>query len=483
MSELSGSLGDLGTLVPLMLAVAQDGGVDLSSALFWAGVFNVATAWYWDVPMCVQPMKTIAAVAIAEGLTPGEIAGAGLGVAAVVLALGLFNGWGIELVNRAIPHPLISGLQLGLGASMIRKGLDMVTGTDSWFGQIDCIALGIVCAVFTLAALRGRRPSGARAEGTQTCCADSGSDRGAASGGDASQSREGGGELPAALILFVLGCGLAVLRIEGPEWADDTLEDNDASIKFDPGLPVRWFFDYTTPSDVGRGMLKAGLAQIPLTTLNSVVSVCAMARELFPPDPETRRTPADGVTRASVAASVGFMNLVGCCFGALPMCHGAGGLAGQHRFGARGGASVLMLGVLKIALACLMGGGAEALLRGFPSSILGVMMAFAGMELAVAGVRATARRVGGAAPAGDRAARTLAKRRTRAHLTVMIATAGATAAKKTGVGCLVGLAVAAFHASDGGWPGPRDLGAWLFRRRAAGRASAKARAPLVEAGA
>lgn len=44
------------------------------------------------------------------------------------------------------------------------------------------------------------------------------------------------------------------------------------------------------------------------------------------------------------------MNLVGCWFGAMPVCHGAGGLAAQHVFGARGGGAVVLLGATKIGL-------------------------------------------------------------------------------------------------------------------------------------
>ena len=59
--------GDFGTLLPLLLAMANVGSVAPAAALFWFGAFNVATAYEWDVPMCVQPMKTIAAAAIADG--------------------------------------------------------------------------------------------------------------------------------------------------------------------------------------------------------------------------------------------------------------------------------------------------------------------------------------------------------------------------------------------------------------------------------
>jgi hypothetical protein len=63
-SELSGSLGDLGTFLPLTVALARERKIALAPVLFWAGASNVVTRWLWDVPMCVQPMKSIAAVAL-----------------------------------------------------------------------------------------------------------------------------------------------------------------------------------------------------------------------------------------------------------------------------------------------------------------------------------------------------------------------------------------------------------------------------------
>ena len=80
--EASGMFGDFGTLLPLLLAMANVGSVAPAAALFWFGAFNVATAYEWDVPMCVQPMKTIAAAAIADGLSAGAVSAAGLFVGA-----------------------------------------------------------------------------------------------------------------------------------------------------------------------------------------------------------------------------------------------------------------------------------------------------------------------------------------------------------------------------------------------------------------
>nr|DAD44817.1 TPA_asm: hypothetical protein HUJ06_003047 [Nelumbo nucifera] len=78
------------------------------------------------------------------------------------------------------------------------------------------------------------------------------------------------------------------------------------------------------------------------------------------------------------------MNLVGCWFGAMPVCHGAGGLAGQYRFGGRSGASVLFLGLGKLALGLVFGNSLVRILSQFPIGILGVLLLFSGIELAMA---------------------------------------------------------------------------------------------------
>ena len=115
---------------------------------------------------------------------------------------------------------------------------------------------------------------------------------------------------------------------------------------------------------------------------NSVISVCCLAHSLYP---ERRRDDDTVIPRRQVCLSVGLINLLLCPFGAMPNCHGAGGLAGQHKFGARHGASVIFLGLNKMILATVMGGVLLPFLEAIPSSVLGVMLAIAGHELACTG--------------------------------------------------------------------------------------------------
>ena len=65
--EIAGSLGDLGTFLPLLVAMSAQNGLDFSAALFFAGLFNLITGMTFAIPMAVQPMKAIAAIALTQG--------------------------------------------------------------------------------------------------------------------------------------------------------------------------------------------------------------------------------------------------------------------------------------------------------------------------------------------------------------------------------------------------------------------------------
>lgn len=115
------------------------------------------------------------------------------------------------------------------------------------------------------------------------------------------------------------------------------------------------------------------LPQLPLTLLNAVVVAAAVARTLY--GPTARR-----VNERRLAATSGALNLVLAPFGAMPMCHGAGGIAGHHRFGARGLAAPVLLALL-CALAAFSGDMVPALLARIPASVVGALLAYAAVDL------------------------------------------------------------------------------------------------------
>jgi MFS superfamily sulfate permease-like transporter len=357
LAELSGGLGDLGTFIPLALSLIAVSGMDAGSVLVFAGLFNVLTGLAFGLPLPVQPMKAIAAVAIAEALAPGEIAAAGFVAGAVVLVLGLTGVVG--LVERWVPRPVVRGIQLGVGIKLAAKGLGMVAALP-WWGADSLVVAGVGAAIVVTTAKLHR--------------------------------------FPAALVLLVGGLALTAverpdvlgpvaLGWSGPAWIWPTAE--------------QWL----------AGTLRGALPQVPLTLLNSVIAVGVLSEDLFP---------GRGVRAKPMAVSVGLMNVIACLLGAMPACHGSGGLAGQYRFGARTGGSVIALGVAKIAVGVLFGTAAFAVLAAFPASVLGILLAFAGFELAL--------------PARDCTER-------EAFLTAL-ATAAGILAVNTAVGFGIGLGVA-----------------------------------------
>ncbi|KAJ1807687.1 hypothetical protein LPJ75_004747, partial [Coemansia sp. RSA 2598] len=102
--EFSGALGDIGTLVPILISLTVQGSASLTSSLFFGGLWNIMTGFFYGIPMCVQPMKSIAAIALTKAFTPGELAGAGLGVSAIVFFLGVSRL--LWLVTRFVPLPV-----------------------------------------------------------------------------------------------------------------------------------------------------------------------------------------------------------------------------------------------------------------------------------------------------------------------------------------------------------------------------------------
>src|SRR5512142_3303513 len=143
--EIAGSLGDMGTFLPLLVGMAAQNGLDFGASLFFAGLFNVVTGVIFTVPMAVQPMKAIATVAMTSGMPVTEILAAGVTVSVVILLLGLTGL--IDFLNRAIPKSVVRGLQLALGLALLMKGLQMVTGTGTWLAPDSYITAAIAALV------------------------------------------------------------------------------------------------------------------------------------------------------------------------------------------------------------------------------------------------------------------------------------------------------------------------------------------------
>ena len=75
-SELAGTFGDLGTLVPFVVGYITITRLDPQGVLLGFGLLAVVTGPYCRIPMPVQPMKAIATMAVTH---PGTITPAATG--------------------------------------------------------------------------------------------------------------------------------------------------------------------------------------------------------------------------------------------------------------------------------------------------------------------------------------------------------------------------------------------------------------------
>ncbi len=127
------------------------------------------------------------------------------------------------------------------------------------------------------------------------------------------------------------------------------------------------------PDSLTDSLVQGSLPQFFLTVGNSILATSLLFSDLL----------KEKVDPDSLSKSVGTMNVVSPLFGGMPMCHGSGGLAGQYRFGARTGASNLILGSVYIMLALVA--GSPDILAFFPMAILGALLVFIAIELGMAG--------------------------------------------------------------------------------------------------
>jgi xanthine/uracil/vitamin C permease (AzgA family) len=215
----------------------------------------------------------------------------------LLLILGLTNA--IELVNRIIPRSVVSGLQLGVGASLALRGINMVVQLSTWWvGRaveeeghqllLDCRLLALASAVVALYMMRE------------------------------------GSKAPVGIVLFGMSAIVAIAQM-----VTDKSSSSSSWFQLQVAPFMSWSLEGATWSDWKTGLLEGALPQLPLSTLNTVISTCCLAESLYPQRHSNGGTP----TRRQMSISVGFLNLLLCPLGAMPTCNGAGGLAGQHKFG------------------------------------------------------------------------------------------------------------------------------------------------------
>jgi hypothetical protein len=321
--EWAGAFGDLGTLVPFLLAYVTIVGVQPAGMLLGFGIAFIAAGAYFRTPFPVQPMKAIGAVAATGAaqtavITPESVAVAALATGVIWLAIA---GTGAtERIARWVGRPIVLGVTLGLGIAFMLEGVRMMS-TGIW--------LAAPLLLITILLLSNRA-------------------------------------LLAMVLILAAGAAWAVITEPGIAGALSRVETGFR-------LP-EWPFDGLSWQAVFVGVVLLALPQVPLTLGNAVIAPVEFNNREFPDRPTTER---------KVAVSTGIMNSLGGLIGAVPMCHGAGGMAAQVSFGARTGGAPVIIGILLVVLAFFFSDSVATLLRLFPAPALGVMLFLAGIQLSL----------------------------------------------------------------------------------------------------
>ena len=316
--ELAGAFGDIGTDLPLLIALVATCGLDAASVFIVFGALQIATGLAYGMPMPVQPLKAMAAIMLAQKLSAGTLAGGGLviGVTMLVLATTGLLDW----LARVVPKEVVRGIQLGLGLSLATLGLKDYVVSDGARGM----ALALIATLLLIALRGGRR------------------------------------RVPAPLL--VMGLGLVYALVFHVD-----VSQLGAAVGFRlPSVVV------PTQSELLDGALLLALPQLPLSLGNSVIATSRATEDLFPERPVTVRR---------IGLTYGLMNVIAPWFGGVPTCHGCGGLVGFHAFGARTGGAAVIYGSLYLVLGLFFAPGLATVVKIFPMPVLGVVLLFEALAL------------------------------------------------------------------------------------------------------
>lgn len=321
--EWAGAFGDLGTLIPFVVAYIAVVKVDPLGVLLSFGMAMVVCGLLYKTPFPVQPMKAIGAIAATQTaqtatITSATVSAASLATGLIWLVLGL-TGLAKTIASR-VPRSVVVGIVLGLGISFMLEGIKLMQG--EWL-------IAVVGLLGTLLLLTNR-------------------------------------SIPAMFLLLLFGivCG----AIESPEALR-------ALVATRPGFRMPSFaLAGITWHDFLIGTTLLALPQLPLTLGNAIIAIHEENNRLFPDR---------AVTESKIAISTGVMNLASAALGGVPMCHGAGGMAGHVAFGARTGGAPIILGSMLLCLALFFSASVAALFAVFARPVLGVILFLTGTQLAL----------------------------------------------------------------------------------------------------
>ena len=221
LKEFGGALGDWGTLIPFIIGYISIVGLNPAGVFLCLGITNIILGIKFNLPLPVQPQKTIGTIAISEAWSPNLVISTGFGTGIIWTILGFTKF--LEKIVRKVPQVAVRGIQLGLGLILGWTAIQLIS--------LD-ILLGIISFSVILVSIKFKK-------------------------------------IPSSIILVALGIILII-------W-NHSIDLSDIQFK----LPI---FTFLIPrwDNILWGMLFAGIAQLFLTLTNVMIATVSLIKELFP---------------------------------------------------------------------------------------------------------------------------------------------------------------------------------------------------------
>jgi MFS superfamily sulfate permease-like transporter len=219
--ELGGAFGDWGTLIPFIIGYISIVGLKPAGIFLTLGITNIILGIRFNLPLPVQPQKTIGTVAISEKWTSNMVISTGFGTGVIWFLLGFSKK--LNKIVQKIPITAVRGIQLGLALILGWAGVVFFSGN---------LLLGLISILIIIVLIKNK-------------------------------------PIPSAIILTIMGVLIVIIT--------GTVQLSDIRL----GLPI-FSLEFPTWQNLLLGMVYAGIAQLFLTVTNVMIATVVLIKDLFP---------------------------------------------------------------------------------------------------------------------------------------------------------------------------------------------------------
>jgi MFS superfamily sulfate permease-like transporter len=221
LNELGGAFGDWGTLIPFIIGYISIVKLNPAGIFLCLGITNIILGIRYNLPLPVQPQKTIGTIALSKRWSSNKVVSTGFATGIIWSILGFTKV--LNKLSKKVPEIVVKGIQLGLS---------FILGWSALLMLYEDIFLGIISLIIIIIFFKSEK-------------------------------------VPTAIILVILG--VTFLFFTGIL---------DLSI-FRFTIPII-DFHFPTLENILIGMIEAGIGQILLTLTNVMIATIALIKKLFP---------------------------------------------------------------------------------------------------------------------------------------------------------------------------------------------------------